>query len=175
MKKRYLKIMVLFLLALIIGVQLTGCDQSKKYKGRWSGADEYGNPVDIEINDETLKLFQDNQLTEHPYKIKDVHGIEKENKDEIYGDSLVVNDNGTRIMLGENKKEGNNTLTMAFSIDDGNNIRLVNSLVKQDKGMSLIAESGKDAKDTKLILLSAVIVMGTAIILYRKKYTEGSN
>lgn len=166
---------MIFLLGLIIGVQLTGCDQSKKYKGNWSGVDEYGDPVDVEINDETLKLFQDNQLTEHPYRIKDIHGIEEENKDEVYGDSLVVNDNGTRILLGENKKEGNNTLIMAFSIDDGNNIRLVDSLVKQDKNMSPIAENDKDAKDTKIILLLTVIVMGTAIILYRKKYTEESN
>lgn len=162
---------VIFLLALIIGGQLTGCDQSRKYKGYWSGVDEYGDSVDLEINKDTLKLLQDNQLTEHDYKIKETTGIE-ENKDEVYGDMLVVNDNDTRITLAENKAKDDGTLTMLFSLDGGNSLTMADSLAKRNKNTSPIVEAKKEVKDTKdtqKILFLIAIVGVTAVISYKKK------
>ncbi|WP_162141359.1 hypothetical protein [Tetragenococcus muriaticus] len=175
MKKQYLKLGLFFLVAFILVIQLSGCDQSKKYKGYWSGLDEYGDSVDLEINNNTLKFLQDDQLTEYDYKIKETTGVEEENKDEVYGDMLVVNDIDTRIILAENKVRDDGTLTMGFSLDGGNSLTTVDSLVKQDKNTSPIADSEKDirdAKDTQKILFLIAIVAVTATIFYRKKVKQ---
>ncbi|KFN91981.1 hypothetical protein [Tetragenococcus muriaticus] len=116
--------------------------------------------------------MQDNQLTEYEYKIKEINGIEEENKDEVYGDMLVVNDNETRMTLAENKAKDDGTLTMLFSLDGGNNLTTVDSLVKQNKNTSRIVETEKDVKDSKdtqksLLLVSVVVV--TAVITYKRK------